>query len=166
MNDEDVQFVVQETGAWFEVIMGGNLRLVRAIAEWAGEAGRLGRLLCGTDTPGGSGITPRAMLQLLALLAGSCGLEPSIAIATATGNVAEAHRLNAGRLEVGCRADILLVGAVRGSRHDSAQGALRGGEIPGVGVVLCGGRVVALPGRLTPPPASLPRVIKSEAEVG
>jgi enamidase len=166
MSDEDVRFVVETSGAWFEVIMGGNLRLVRAIAGWAAEAGTVGRLLCGTDTPGGSGITPRAMLQLLALLAGSCGLEPSIAVAAATGSVAEAHRLNTGRLEVGRRADIVLVGAVRGSRHHSAQKALRSGEIPGVGVVLCGGRVVALPGRLTPPPASLPRVIKSEADAG
>src|SRR5262249_15184171 len=120
MSDEDVRFVIQESGSWFEVIMGGNLRLVKAIVEWAAEACTLGRLLCGTDTPGGSGITPRAMLQLLALLAGSCGLTPATAVATATGNVAQVHRLNTGRLEVGRRADIVLVGAVRGSRRSTA----------------------------------------------
>jgi enamidase len=165
MSDGDVRFVVDATASWFEIIMGGNLRLARAIVEWAGESGALDRLLCGTDTPGGSGITPRAMLQLVAFLAGSCGLTPSTAVATATGNVAEVHGLNTGRLEVGRRADVVLVGAVRGSRHLSAWDALRAGEIPGVGAVLCGGRVIAMPGRLTPPPAALPRIARKAAEV-
>ena len=160
MSDEDVRFVVDTSGSWFEIIMGGNLRLARAIVEWAAEAGALDRLLCGTDTPGGSGITPRAMLQLLALMAGSCGIPPSTAVAAATGNVAKAHGLNTGRLEIGRRADVVLVGAVRGSQHHSAWEALRAGEIPGVGAVLCGGRVVAMPARLTPPPVNVPRIVQ------
>jgi hypothetical protein len=44
--------------------------------------------------------------------------------------------------------------------HGSAADALCAGEIPGVGAVLCGGRVAALPGRLTPPPAALPRIVR------
>lgn len=162
MSDEDVRFVVAETSSSFEVIMGGNLRLGREVVSWAVNEGALERLLCGTDTPGGSGITPRAMLQLLAFLSGSCALPPSVAVATATGNVASAHSLNTGRLEAGRRADVLLIGAVRGSQHEDAWGALRAGEIPGVAAVLSGGRVVAMPGRLTPPPARQARILESE----
>jgi enamidase len=160
MSDEDTRFVVESSGSAFEIIMGGNLRLARDIVEWAGSAGALHRLLCGTDTPGGSGITPRAMLQLLALMAGSCGLSPATAVGAATGNVARVHGLNTGRLEVGRVADVVLIGGVRGSRHSSAWDALRAGEIPGVGAVLCRGSVVAMPARLTPPPASTPRIVQ------
>jgi enamidase len=162
MSDGDARVVVTETQSSFEIIMGGNLRLARTIVEWASEAGAVDRLLCGTDTPGGSGITPRAMLQLLAFLAGTCGLPPSVAVATATGNVARVHALETGRLEVGRPADMVLVGPVRGSGHASAWDALAAGEIPGVAAVMCGGRIVAMPARLTPPPRTLPTVVRGE----
>lgn len=160
MSDDDVRYVVESSGLAFEIIMGGNLRLAVDLVQWAGEAGSLDRLLCGTDTPGGSGITPRAMLQLLALLAGSCGLSPASAVAAATGNVARVHDMNTGRLEVGRSGDVVLIGAVRGSRRASAWDALRAGEIPGVGAVLCGGSVVAMPARLTPPPVGTPQIVR------
>jgi enamidase len=158
MSDDDAEWVVRETASDFEVIMGGNLRLARDIVRWAVESDSLGRLLCGTDTPGGSGITPRAMLWLQAFLAGSCGLSPETALAAATGNVARAHGIESGRLEPGRPADLILLGAVRGSAHGNAWDALRSGEIPAVATVIKDGRIRALPGRFTPPPSSLPVV--------
>ena len=159
MSDTDAEFVVRETASDFEIIVGGNLRLAREIVRWASESDSLGRLLCGTDTPGGSGITPRAMLWLLAFLAGTCGLAPELAIAAATGNVARAHGIRSGRLSPGSPADIVLFGAVRGSVHPTAWHALAAGEIPGVGAVIKEGSIRALPGRFTPPPASIPQIV-------
>ena len=160
MSDEDARFVVRETASDFEIIMGGNLRMARQIVRWADEMGSLARLLCGTDTPGGSGITPRAMLWLLAFLSGSCGLSPEVALAAASGNVARAHGIESGRLSPGHPADLLLLGAVRGSAHSTAWDAMRSGEIPSVAAVIKDGDIRALPGRFTPPPASLPVVTR------
>ena len=165
MSDTDAEYVVRETNSAFEVIMGGNLRLAREIVRWADESGSLGRLLCGTDTPGGSGITPRAMLWLLAFLSGSCGLPPETALAAATGNVARAHGIESGQLSPGAPADLILLGAVRGSSHRTAFEALRAGEIPAVGTVIKDGRVRALPGRFTPPPSSVPVVVRGSSPV-
>ncbi|MPZ68468.1 MAG: amidohydrolase family protein [Actinobacteria bacterium] len=157
VTDEDARFIV-ESGAAFEIIMGGNLRLARDMVAWADAAGLLGSLLCGTDTPGGSGITPRAMLQLVAFLSGTCKLPPSVAVAAASGNVTRAHGIEGGTIAIGRPADFLLVGAVRGSGAATAEASVASGEIPGIGAVVINGEVRAIPGRLTPPPDELPQM--------
>lgn len=152
MADDDVEWVIRETGAAFEVILGGNLRVAQQIIRLARDHGAIQRLLFGTDTPGGSGITPRAMLQIVAFGVAMGGLQPSDAVAAATGNVAAAHGLAAGFLEVGKAADIILLGAVAGSAASTGLGALARGDIPSVACVMRDGEVVVQRSLLTPPP--------------
>jgi enamidase len=152
MADDDVEWVIRETQAAFEVIPGGNLRVAQQVIRWAQEQGAIKRLLFGTDTPGGSGITPRAMLQIVAYSVAMGGLEPSDALAAATGNVAAAHGLAAGFIEVGKPADIILLGAVAGSAASTGLGAIRRGDIPSVACVLRDGEVAVQRSLLTPPP--------------
>jgi enamidase len=158
MPDEDIDALVDQTEFALEVCASANdrstLRLVRRLAA----AGRLDRLVLGTDTPGGTGVIPRGMFRTLLFLTGVCGVAPADAIACATGNTARAHGLEVGLLETGRPADILVFNRVEGSRGPGLAQALAHGDFPGISFVLADG-VPLVGGRSeqTPPPARAAR---------
>lgn len=156
MGDRALTDVVERTDCHIELILGGNLRVLRDLAGLLRERGELHRLTVGTDTPGGNGTMPRGPLQVIAAIAGLGGVDAASALRCGTQNVARAHGIPGGALAEGQPADLLLVGPVRGSSHATVADALEAGEIVGVGAVVTGGTVAALPGRYTPPPAALP----------
>jgi len=110
-------------------------------------------VLIGTDTPGGTGVIPRGMLREIAYLSSVADVPPEIAIAMATGNVARAHGLPQGVLEVGRPADIVLLDRIKGSVASDALDSLAKGDLPGISVVLIDGELrVAGRSQQTPPP--------------
>jgi enamidase len=157
--DAQLAAILERSRCAIEVILGGNLRLLRDLVLALAERGELSRLTVGTDTPGGNGTMPRGCLQVVAAIAALGQVDAATALRCATENVATAHGLTEGALRVGAPADVLLVGPVRGSAHGSVTDALESGEIFGIGAVVAGGTVAGLPARYTPPPATLPRVL-------
>jgi enamidase len=79
------------------------------------------------------------MLYTISHLSSLGGVPPEIAIAAATGNNADAYRLNGGFLKPGHDADLVLIDACAGGSQDDALSALRNGDIPAVAAVVSDG---------------------------
>ncbi|CCB63505.1 MULTISPECIES: amidohydrolase family protein [unclassified Hyphomicrobium] len=137
--DADFERLVNETDIALQVCTAGNLRTTLLVAKLLRDADQDKRLLIATDTPTGSGIMPLGILYTMSHLASLGGVAPEIAIAMATGNNARVYRLNAGTLQTGRDADIVLIDACRGGSQDDALAALRNGDIPGIGAVITNG---------------------------
>jgi len=153
MPDAEVEAVVAETDCDLEICSSGNPRMVLTLVRAVRKAGAFHRVLVGTDTPGGTGVIPRGMLREIAFLAGVAGVEPELAVAMATGNVARAHGLPQGVLEEGRPADLVLLDRIPGSAAADALDAFRRGDLPGISVVLIDGEPrVTGRSQQTPPP--------------
>lgn len=160
---EEMEAVVMETDAFLEICTGGSFRRAVELIEIAQRENALERVILGTDTPSGTGITPRAMLRNVALLTSLGGLSPEVAWCLATGNAARAHKLDGGFIQEGKQADILLMGRITGSVGQDAMDVFNSGDIPGISTVIVGGELVVR-GRSeqTPPPETL-AVIEKES---
>ncbi|MCC6780241.1 MAG: amidohydrolase family protein [Hyphomicrobiales bacterium] len=155
MKDGDIDAVVDNTSFALEVCSSGNFRsTLRAVRRLADKQ-RLDRLTVGTDTPSGTGVLARGMLQMLLFLTSVCGLTPGEAVAAATGNTARAHGLDVGILAPGRPADIVVCGPIQGSSGATLTETLAHGDLPGISHVITEGNLV-LEGRsrITPPPMS------------
>lgn len=153
MSVEDNERIVAEGGdIALQLAMAGNLRSALHICRLALEQGRPDRLLVSTDTPTGTGVVPLGMLHLIAELVSLDGLPVEVAIAAATGNVGRAYGLDAGVLEVGRPADLLVLDAPLGSAGEDWAGALQVGDVPGIGAALTAGEVRFTRSRNTPAP--------------
>jgi enamidase len=139
MPDEDFPRLVNESAIAMQVCTAGNLRTTLLVAKLLTEAKQLERLLIATDTPTGSGIMPLGMLYTMSHLASLAGVAPELTVAMATGNNANAYRLNNGLIAAGRDADIVLVDACLGGSQDDALSALKNGDILGVGAVMTAG---------------------------
>lgn len=71
MPEEDVVKIVTETDQYLEICSSGNLRMAARLLEVARDQGAFGRVLVGTDTPGGTGVIPRGMLREIGFLSSS-----------------------------------------------------------------------------------------------
>jgi enamidase len=145
-----------------QIVQAGNLRSAIHISELALAAGAAHRLLIASDTPTGTGVIPLALLRTMAELVSLGPLDPAQAVAAATGNVADTYRLDAGRIEVGRPADLVVLDAPLGSRATDWRGALRLGDLPAVASVVTQGEVRFVRSRNTPPPRRTVRMTSGE----
>ncbi len=83
--------VVNESEMYLELAYCGNFAVAQALVGLALAKGALARVILGTDTPSGTGVTPRGMLRLMALVASCPGIRPEETICLATGGPARAH---------------------------------------------------------------------------
>ena len=150
---DEMETIVNDTDAYLEIATGGSFRRAIELTEFVLKKGAQARVIMGTDTPSGTGVTPRAMFRNVALIASMGGVSPEVALCMATGNAAIAHRLDSGFLQEGKRADILLVGKIKGSVGEDTLSGLAIGDIPGISVVITNGNLT-ISGRSeqTPPP--------------
>lgn len=155
----DLDAAVQEMPGYLELSYSGNHRALLRVAEQARDRGEVHRLLAGTDTPTGIGITPRGILHTVGLVAAFAEVPPAEAIAIATGNAASAYRLNTGRLEPGREADILLIDAPEASTARDGLEALAIGDTPTISLIMVDGDVVTLQAANTLPARRRPVVI-------
>lgn len=150
---EEMETVVNETTAYLEIATSGSFRRTIELMDMVHRRGAHARVILGTDTPSGTGVTPRAMLRNVAFLASLGGVSPEVALCMATGNAARAHRLDGGFLQAGKPADLVLIGRIAGSSSKDALDGLKIGDIPGISCVVVGGRLVVRDrSQQTPPP--------------
>ena len=131
--------LVNESDIALQICTAGNLRTALLTARLLDVADQPERLLIATDTPTGSGIMPLGMLYTISHLTSLGGVPPERAIAAATGNNARVYGLNAGFLQIGKDADVVLLDACAGGSQDDAFAALRNGDIPAVAAVFSDG---------------------------
>ncbi|HEY5683893.1 MAG TPA: Enamidase, partial [Acidimicrobiia bacterium] len=74
------------------------------------------------------------------------------AVAMATGNVADLHHLEEGRIGTGRPADLVILDAPLGSQAGDAMDALAIGDTPAVAGVIIDGAIRITKSRNTPPP--------------
>jgi enamidase len=153
MSPQDNEKIVADGGEIaLQLAMAGNLRSALDICRLTRAHGRLDRLLISTDTPTGTGVVPLGMFHLIAELVSLEGLTIEQAIAAATGSVGRVYGLDAGVLEVGRPADLLVLDAPLGSTGDDWAGALQVGDVPALCAALTGGEVRYTKSRNTPAP--------------
>lgn len=150
MSDEDNARLVQEGEMALQLVMAGNLRSSLDLCRLAIEHDQLHRILIASDTPTGTGVVPLALWHLSAELVSLGGLDVHEAIASMTSQVADVFGLDAGRLEVGRPADLLLLDAPLGSIASTWAGALGRGDVPGVCAAITGGVIRYTKSRNTP----------------
>jgi enamidase len=150
---DDVRRIIHEGICCLEIAYCGNLILGAKVVEWAAEVNQLQRVIIGSDTPSGTGVTPRAILRTMAAVATSESVRPEQVICMASGSVAKAHGLDSGFIKPGMPADLVLVGKIQGSAGKDALAALKAGNLLGVSMVLIDGRLVVRDrSSQTPPP--------------
>jgi enamidase len=147
---ENTRLVSEGHDIALQISHAGNLASAIDLANQALHTGCLKRLLTSTDTPTGSGVISLGMFRQIAEFASLSELSARQAIATATGNVSDTYGLEAGRLEVGRPADLLIVDAPVGSRADNALDALEIGDLPAVCVAITQGQLRFSKSRNTP----------------
>ena len=148
---DHVDRILEATSVRVEIVHNGNVRAAGEVAELVARRGEFRRLVIGTDSPAGSGVQPLGMLRVVSWVASLGGVDASLAVAAATGNVAELHGLNVGIVAVGREADLLVMDAPLGSQADDALGALAIGDTPAVASAIIDGAPRFTKSRNTPP---------------
>ena len=156
--EENARLVDEGDGIALQISHAGNLRSAIDIAERALGAGAFDRVMISTDTPTGSGVISLGMLRQMAEMASLSDVTARQAIAASTGNVGAVYGFEAGRLEVGRPADLLVIDAPVGSAAGDALGALDVGDLPAVAVAITQGVVRFARSRNTPAPVRAVRV--------
>ena len=154
LDDERLEVLVRETELVLQLVQAGNLRSSLRIVDAVCEIGAEHRVIIGSDTPTGTGVMPLGILKTMAELASLGGVDPGLVWAWASGAIADVYGLDAGKVQVGRPADLVISDAPWGSYGQGTLGALARGDIPGIGAVLIDGEVRTLTSRNTPASAT------------
>ncbi len=142
LSDADIDMLCEDGGPPFvEVVQAGGTRSMLRVVEGLAERGRLDRLLIGTDTPTGYGVTSLGVLKTIGDICSLAGVAPETAWAIASGGGAAAFGSDGNVIERGAVADLVVMDTSLGSVHDTAIDAMAAGEFPGVAVVITDGAV-------------------------
>lgn len=141
LDEDGLARLVHETDMALQIVQAGNLRSALHIVRLAREAGALGRVCLASDTPTGTGVMPLGVLKSVCEIASLGELPAEVAVALATGNNARIFRLDAGTVEVGRPADLVVCDAPAASRAETALEAIARGDIPGLSAVIIDGQV-------------------------
>ena len=163
LDDDGLLEIVRTTDLVLQIVQAGNVRSAISIVDAALEHGAEHRIIIGSDTPTGTGVMPLGVIKTMAELSSLTGADPAVVWAWASGVTADVYDLEAGKIEVGRPADIVVADAPWGSYGGDALGALARGDIPGISAVLIDGRIRALRSRNTPAAA---RQVTVTPEVG
>jgi enamidase len=163
MSDDDVERVITQSEIALQIVQAGNLRSALRVTRRAADTGNLHRLLIASDTPTGTGVMPLGVLKSVVEVSSLAPLAPETALAAATGNVGRVYRLDAGIIEPGRPADLMLLDAPLGSHDTDALHAISRGDIPAVAALFSGGELRFMVSRNTPPPTRPIRIAKRPA---
>ena len=150
---KEVKNLINKTSMPLEIIPYGNLKSAVQIANYLKNKGELHRLLVGSDTPTGQGYMPVAVQRAVIFLSSVCNIPAEKAIAMATGNTLDLYGkwVNAGKIESGRDADLVIIDTPPGSVGEDALKAIEAGDTFGVALVMVDGKIVGLRGRDTRP---------------
>ena len=163
LDDDGTLEIVRNTDLVLQIVQAGNIRSAIHIVNAALRHGAEHRIIIGSDTPTGTGVMPLGVIKTMAELSSLTNADPVVVWAWASGVTADVYDLEAGKIEVGRPADIVVADAPWGSYGGDALGALARGDIPGISAVLIDGRIRALRSRNTPAAA---RQVTVTPEVG
>lgn len=142
LSDDDIDKLCADDGPPFvEVVQAGGTRPMLRVVEKLAETNSFDRLLIGTDTPTGYGITPLGILKTIGDICSLAPVLPEVGWAIASGHGARAFGSETNTIEVGAPADIVVIDASLGSVEGSALEAIAAGEFPGVAVVITDGQI-------------------------
>jgi enamidase len=142
-----------------EIVHNGNEYAALHAVKIARELGQLERVILGTDSPAGSGVQPLGILRMIALLASFSDIAPETAFCFATGNTARIRDLDCGLLEAGRAADLVLMDRAQHSAGRDLLASVKGGDLPGIGMVIIDGIVRCHRSRNTPPAERVPAIV-------
>jgi enamidase len=162
MSVKDMDRIIEESNLWLEISYAGNYGAAAHVARRALERGELERVVLGTDTPAGTGVTPRGILRIMGLVSSLGGVPPEIALCLATGNVARAHHLDSGFIKPGRPADLVIMGRIQGCQAKDELDVLRMGDMLGVSVVIIDGKIRIRERSYQTPPPQIKAVIEKE----
>jgi enamidase len=134
-----------------EIVHNGNEAAALYTLRTAREMGQLERVILGTDSPAGSGVQPLGILRMIAMLSSLGDLPAEQAFCLATGNTARQRKLDSGLIEPGRAADFVLLDRAQHSAGRDLLASVRGGDLPGIGMVVIDGLVRVGRSRNTPP---------------
>jgi enamidase len=143
LSDADIDLLCSHENAppYIEVVQAGGTRSMLRVVERLSDKGELDRLLIGTDTPTGYGITSLGVMKTIGDICSLGGVAPEIGWAIASGQGARAFGVDGNQLAIGKDADIVVMDASLGSVESSASTALAAGEFPGVALVMTDGQI-------------------------
>lgn len=162
MSFKDMDQIIEESDLWLEISYAGNYGAAVHIAKRALERGELDRVILGTDTPAGTGVTPRGILRTMALVSSLGGVPPELAICLATGNVASAHHLDSGFIQPGKPADLVIMGKIQGCQANNDLGVLTIGDLLGISIVIVDGKILIRERSFQTPPPQTKAIIEKE----
>lgn len=143
-----------------EIVHNGNELAGLSALRYARELGQLDRVILGTDSPAGSGVQPLGILRMIALLSSLGDTPAETAFCFATGNTARLRKLDAGVIEPGRAADFVLMDRAQHSAGADLLASVRGGDLPGIGMVIIDGIVRTGRSRNTPPAERVPEIVQ------
>ncbi len=138
LREDWVKQLVQCGEYRFDCVSNGNETMLIKIARWAKEAGTLDKMLLGTNVPSLSGFSPMGLWIQMAALSQNAGVDPAIAVAMASGNVANCYRLDHGVLAPGMTADFMFTST--GSIKPDMLSTIAYGRVPSVAGTFIDGR--------------------------
>ncbi|MCY4425305.1 MAG: amidohydrolase family protein [Acidimicrobiaceae bacterium] len=142
LSDADIDMLCEDGGPpYVEVVQAGGTRSMLRVVEGLAERDRLDRLLIGTDTPTGYGVTSLGILKTIGDVCSLGGVAPETAWAIASGHAAAAFGSDGNVIRVGAVADLVVMDASLGSVWDTAVEGIAAGEFPGVAVVITDGAI-------------------------
>jgi enamidase len=154
--------VVTKGSCYLEVAYCGNAGVGLKTVEWAAENDQLHRVILGSDTPSGTGVTPRAMLRVMAIAATAQGVKPEQTVCMATGSVSLSHGLDSGFIKKGMLADVIILSKIQGSVGTNSMEALAAGNLLSVSMALIDGKLVIRDRSSQTPPPEVGALIVSE----
>ena len=145
-----------------EVVHNGNEYAGLHAIKIAQQLKQLDRVILGTDSPAGSGVQPLGILRMIALIASFSDLAPETVICFATGNTARIRDLDCGLVEPGRSADLVIMDRAQHSAGRDLLASIKGGDLPGIGMVIIDGIVRTGRSRNTPPAERVPEVVNAK----
>jgi enamidase len=149
LSRDDVKRVIDESEMDLQIVQAGNLHEALWIVDEVRARDQLHRITIGTDTPTGTGVMPLGVLKTVCELSSLAGVEPTDAIAFASGNCGRSIRKDLGVIDVDRPADVVLVNEPLGCTQPGPLEAIAHGDIPGICAVIIDGQVRALKSRNT-----------------
>jgi enamidase len=146
---EEIEKTITKSDVKLEVIFAGNPAVSHRVVRELKERGQLDRLLIGSDTPTSHGVVPIAMLRMVYEISSMIDIPPAVAWAFATGNVADAYKLDVGRIRKGAPADILVMHVPIDAPTKTALECLGRGDLPSITMIMVDGRIIAQHARNT-----------------
>jgi enamidase len=139
---EEIEKTISQSKVMLEVIFAGNPAIGHRVVRRLRERGEFHRLLIGSDTPTSHGVVPIAILRMVYEIASMNDIHPAQAWAFATGNVADAYKLDVGRIRPGAPADLVVMHTPIDSPVDNALDCLARGDLPAITMVMVDGRII------------------------